>query len=476
MLYNVSILDVPFVANQNFSISDYNIAALPEGSPPTKSTCFAYFAMYLFPIWCDWCLGSICLPIACYNTSISSGCPNGPSQARDFWSDALTLGISPADCRQPFGTYFQSSGYCQCNSGYVGTVCRSGTPATPVYGFFFMMAASVAFLAWIFMVRAREAVTLEIKQRLCPQVRDYSVLIQDLPPNSHLNRNELCTFLSKKFGRVKFLSFAFDDRKLFDSKQELGACVEKLEELATSDFDYQSELIKNKVLTPSEVALAEFEIIHDFDCVKQWTYKRNPEDKPGLIFGLIKSIFRLALPHPSIGFALAPHFFYVMIHGSNIPASSEARGFPSVLKPKGASKPDQTAETTSVRVGLIEYYKSFVFEPSASMVQWQALQAMMSILECHAQECKNSGTAIATFERSSDKETALRLNSRVACQARDEPTRQQSRYSRMINCCINTHTTPHAIDTFHTAKHVIACVAGTTSTNRHSQPLINPRM
>jgi hypothetical protein len=421
LLYNVSILDVPFVASQNFSISDYNIAALPESSPPAKSTCFTYFALYLFPIWCDWCLGSICLPIACYNTSTSSGCKSGPNQAKDFWSDALTLGISPADCSQPFGTYMQSAGYCQCNSGYVGTVCRSGTPAGPAYGFFFMLATSVAFFAWIFMVRAREAVTLEIKQRLCPQVRDYSILIQDLPPNSHLNRNELCSFLSKKFGRVKFLSFAFDDRKLFDSKEALGACVEKLEELATSNFDYQSELIKNKILTQSEVAVADFEIAHDFECVKQWTYKRAPEDKPGLI----NSLCRLALPHPSIGFVLAPHFLYRMIYGPNIPASSEARGFPAVLKPKGASGPVQAP--TSVRVGLVEYVKSFVLQPSASMVQWQALQAMQSILECQAQECQNSGTAIATFVLSSHKEIALRLNSRVACQARDEPSRQQSR-------------------------------------------------
>jgi hypothetical protein len=427
LLYNVSVMDVPFVANQNFSISDYNIAALPQGSKSLKSTCHAYFALYLFPLFCDWCVGGICLPVACYNTSIPSGCKSGPSLAKDFWSDVFTVGISPADCRPPWGTYEPSLGYCECSDGYLGTVCRSGAPATAAYGFFFMAATLISVFAWIFMVRARESVSAMMKERLCPQVRDFSILIQDLPPNSHLNRNELCSFLSKKFGPVKFLSFAFDDRKLFDGKEALGNCRDTLEEMANSNFDYQTQLISNKVLTENEVATADFEVIHDFEGVKQWAFKRDSTEILSGFSGFIKKIFRFALPHPSIGFVLAPHFIYRKIYGENIPLP-ESRGFPTVLRLKGASNPAMPESVdTIIRVGVVEYFKSFK-KPSASIVQWQALQATMSILECQSQECQNSGTAICTFERSCDRDVALRLNSRVVCQARDQRSAEQSRH------------------------------------------------
>ena len=48
--------------------------------------------------------------------------------------------------------------------------------------------------------------------------RDFSVLVQGLPPNAHLMRQSICDYLSAKFGNLRFVSFAFDDRILFDAK------------------------------------------------------------------------------------------------------------------------------------------------------------------------------------------------------------------------------------------------------------------
>jgi hypothetical protein len=432
LLYNASIIDVPFAINSNFTISSYNLGFFPQTN--NRNVCYHFFAIYVFPIWCDW-LGLA----ACYSDSLQSGCSSSPRQQRDdFWSAALTIGISPADCRPPFGTYTEQSGYCQCAPGYVGTVCRSGSPASAAYGFFFIFAASVSFVGWILMVRARESISSGIKNRLCPQVRDYSVLIQDLPPNSHLNRNELCSFLSKKFGPVKFLSFAFDDRKLHDSKEALGACVENYENLASSNFDYQSELIQKRILTELQVATADFKIDVNFECVQKWKFLPDPTDQPGAV----RSVLRALLPHPSIGFVLAPQCLYSFIYGPNIPDSYATRCFPTVLRPTGTSTCpveshehsaalpvvfDDGLSTSCSRIGVFEYMKSFVFAPSPNVIQWQALQAATSILECHGQECQNSGTAVATFEHASSKELAIRLNNKVACQARDEPAKKSSR-------------------------------------------------
>jgi hypothetical protein len=440
LLYNASIISPPFSTASNFTITNVHIANLP-GSPSTRNVCYHYAPLYIFPVWCDLLAASL----ACYSDSALSVAKDGgcPGESRklydDFWSAALTLGISPADCRPPFGTYNQKLGYCKCAKGYRGTVCRSGTPPSAAYGFFFILACSVAFVGWIFMVRARESVSSEIKQRLCPQVRDFSILIQDLPPNSHLHRNELSVFLSQKFGPVKFLSFAFDDRKMFDAKYSLGACVDTLENLATSSFSYQSELIKSHYLTEEEVAQCSFNVNVDFERIKEWKYRRPADDKPGIV----ASMLRLLLPHPCIGFVLAPTFLYRMIYWENIPDCYADRCFPSILRVKGSSgtAPGAANEyssalpfvftdgvaTSSSRIGLIEYLKSFVSGPSPNMVQWQALQAGMSLLECQQSDFQNTGTAIVTFEHSSSKELAVRLNCKVACQARDQPSSQQSR-------------------------------------------------
>jgi hypothetical protein len=429
LLYNASVISTPFTTASNFTISNFNIGYLPQ-SNSNRNVCYHYFAIYIFPAFCDLFAQSF----ACYSDSSLSvtkdkGCP-GESRSvyDDFWSAALTLGVSPAECRPPFGIYDKKLGFCKCASGYRGTVCRSGSPASVAYGFFFICACSIALAGWIFMVRARESVSALIKQRLCPQVRDFSILIQDLPPNSHLHRNELSAFFSQKFGKVKFLSFAFDDRKMFDAKELLGNCVENLETLATSNYTFQTELIKDKYLSKEEVVQCNFEVNVDFECIKKWKFRRPVDDNPGII----TSIFRALLPHPCIGFALAPHFFYTMIYGQHVPDSVADRCFPTVLRVKGSSGKAENEHPSntfpSSRIGIIEYVKSFLTAPSPNMVQWQALQAGMALLECQQSDFQNSGTAILTFENSSSKELAIRLNCRVACQARDQPSSQQSRY------------------------------------------------
>ena len=163
LLYNASIIDVPFNVNSNFTISAFNLGFFPQSS--NRNVCYQFFALYVFPFWCEWFVPS------CYSDSSTSGCSGSTRQEKDdFFSAALTLGISPADCRPPFGVYVEKSGYCQCAPGYVGTVCRSRSPASATYGFFFILSASVAFVGWVSMVRARESISSEIKSRLCPQV------------------------------------------------------------------------------------------------------------------------------------------------------------------------------------------------------------------------------------------------------------------------------------------------------------------
>jgi hypothetical protein len=389
-----------------------------------RNVCYHYFALYLFPLWCDF-LGAT----PCYSNSFRTGCPIPPSRSLrdDFWSGLLTLGISPADCRLPFGVYLEDKGYCQCSPGYVGTVCRSGNPAHLFYGFIFIVSCMIALFGWIFMVRAREAVSTAIQQRLCPQVRDYSVLIQDLPPNSHLHRSQLCEFLSRRFGPVKFLSFAFDDRKLYDAKEHLRMCRETLERQIITDYDYQSELIKKHVLSQDDAAASVFKIVVDFDTVKNCEiFQFNANEQPGIIRSLLRSL----LPHPSIGFVLAPRFIYTWIYGRNAATircleDSSERCFPSVLRIQGSSSSSASdvvaaSESSICRVSLFDYMKSFVLGPSPDVLQWQALHAAAAVLQCQQTEFMNSGTAIATFTHASSKELAVRLMGQFACQGRDQ--------------------------------------------------------
>jgi hypothetical protein len=450
----------------SFSLSDFNIGNMSDQNsyPPQ---CFFPAPLYLLPALCDF---DGLISTSCY-ANVSQACPVHWDNPADFWSSLLTIFIGARqNCAPPSGTWIQDQGYCQCSVGYRGTVCRSGQPPSFTYGIAFMASSLVGVFSWIWMVRHRIELKKILQKRICPQERDFSILIQDLPPNSHLNRQALANYLSRTFnGSIKFLSFAFDDRDLYDAKHKLSQLKKDLSHLVTSSYKEQEKYFL-KILTQNQISLGDFEISCDCGVIKSYKFQPSPS---GWFEQMLSSLF----PHPSIGFSL-PNCFncvYKFVHGKEYLPHETNCGFPEVLKvhpsdqspanqsvfEKGARvavqglnldssqngviqdfdvatgrynvlmdadnslkqvQPENMQQITYTTVSLSEYYMNlFLGSKCSNVIQWNALLSAKKVLENQDTLYQNSGTAIATFTNISSQQAAVRIATRVACQGKDQP-------------------------------------------------------